>query len=325
MAQIGIDVSKQKLDVCWLREEGKVKTRTFTNDRAGFRALVPWLQKQTGQAPACIEVMMEATGIYHEALAYALHEAGLQVYVANPQPVSEFAKSFGRRSKTDRKDSVMLARFLGSREHRRWAPEPAEIRYLKAMLARLQALDTDIQRESNRLEKAEFQKASAKVEASIRTMLKALQAERQRLEEDIDDHIDNHPHLKGDRKLLETIPGIGRVLSGQVLAVLRSRHFRSAGQSAAFAGLVPIMHQSGSSVDKRPRLSKTGSARLRAKLYMGAVVAIRHNPDIRRQYQRLTARGKSKMSALGAAMRKLLQIAYGVLKHQTAYDPQWAT
>ncbi|MHA0797385.1 transposase, partial [Gilvimarinus sp. F26214L] len=86
-----------------------------------------------------------------------------------------------------------------------------------------------------------------------------------------------------------------------------------------------IMVQSGTSVDQRPRLSKAGAGRLRSKLYMGAVVAIRRNPLIQQQYERLLARGKAKMSALGAAMRKLVQIAFGVLKHQTAYDPHWAT
>lgn len=326
MAQIGIDVSKQKLDVCWLRDahQGKVKTRVFSNEVNGFEALIQWLDKHTGETAETIEVMMEATSIYHEALAYALHEAGMQVYVANPHRVSEYAKSFGRRSKTDRKDSVILARFLGDRAHQPWTPEPKEVRYLKAMLARLQALDTDIQREQNRLEKAEIQQASAEVEHSIRTMLQALEKERQRLERDIDDHINGHPKLKQDRQLLESIPGIGRVLSVELMAMLRSRPFRSANQSAAFAGLVPVMHESGTSVSKIPRLSKAGPARLRAKLYMGAVVAIRYNPSIRAQYKRLTDRGKTKMSALGAAMRKLVTTAFGVLKHQVGYDPQWA-
>lgn len=328
MALIGIDVSKDKLDICWLRDPQnlKVKTRVFGNTDSDIRKLKDWLVSQTREEPETVRVMMEATGIYHESLAYALHESGFQVYVVNPQHVHSYAKSFGKRSKNDRKDSVILARFLSDRhqEQALWQPEPSDVRHLKAMLARLNALDTDIQREQNRLEKAVIQKASERVESSIRTMIEALQHERQKLEQDIDDHIDGTPSLKDDRQLLESIPGIGRVLSVELMATMRSRDFESAGQVAAFLGLVPIMRQSGSSVDERPRMSKGGSGRIRAKLYMGSVVAIQHNPMIQRQFARLVGRGKSKMSALGAAMRKLVQIAYGVLKHQTRYDPQWA-
>lgn len=328
MALIGIDVSKDKLDICWLRDPQnlKVKTRVFGNTDSDIRKLKDWLVSQTREGPETVRVMMEATGIYHESLAYALHESGFQVYVVNPQHVHSYAKSFGKRSKNDRKDSVILARFLSDRhqEQALWQPEPSDVRHLKAMLARLNALDTDIQREQNRLEKAVIQKASERVESSIRTMIEALQHERQKLEQDIDDHIDGTPSLKADRQLLESIPGIGRVLSAELMATMRSRAFNNAGQVAAYLGLIPVMRQSGTSVDERPRLSKAGSGRIRAKLYMGSVVAIQHNPLIQSQFHRLVARGKSKMSALGAAMRKLVQIAYGVLKHQTRYDPQWA-
>lgn len=325
-AQIGIDVSKHKLDVCWLRDPQalKVKTRVFKNDKPAFKELLQWLQKQTGQSPEAIDVMMEATGVYHEALAYALHNAGVRVYVANPHRVSEFGKSLGTRSKTDKRDSIVLARFLRSRSHQRWQPEPEEVRQLRALLARLQALDTDIQRERNRQEKAEIQNASNTVKESIRTVTEALEAERRRLERQVDDHFDNHPGLKKDRELLQTIPGIGKVLSSELTAMLRSREFRHASEPAAFIGLVPVMSTSGSSVRKRPVMSKAGSGRLRAKLYLGAVVAIQHNALIKAHFERLVSKGKAKMSALGAAMRKLVQMAFGVLKHQQGYDPQGA-
>lgn len=323
---VGIDVSKNKLDVCWLRDPNtlKIKTRKFDNRKQDFKRLIRWLSEQTGERPEAIEVMMEATSVYHEALAYALYEAGIVVYVANPHRVSEFSKSLGRRSKTDKRDSVVLARFLDSRAHRPWQPEPAEVRRLKALLRRLEALETDIRREHNRWEKADIQDASETVKESIDAVIKALEQERQRLIRQIDDHFDDHPGLKKDRQRLETIPGIGRVLSAQLTAMLRSRDFRRASEPAAFIGLIPVFHQSGSSVYKRPVMSKTGAGWLRAKLYMGAIVAIQHNRQVRAHYERLVARGKAKMSALGAAMRKLVQMAFGVLKNQSDYDPQWA-
>lgn len=323
---IGIDVSKRKLDCAWLRDPdtGKVKTKVFGNDAAGHASVLTWLWQQTGAPADPIHIVMEATGVYHEALAQALYEAGLGVSVVNPAQARDFAKSLGIRGKNDKKDSVVLARFGAARRPGLWQPEPTAVRDLKALIARLEALDTDIQRECNRREKAETTQAD-EIIASIDTVLAALRAERDRLARDIDDHIDRHPALKKDRALLQSVPGIGPTVSRRLLATLRSRDFVSAPQAAAFIGVIPIPWESGTSVRGQPRLSKAGAPKLRRLLYMAAVVSLKYNPDIAAQYQRLTRRGKSPMSALGAAMRKLVHIAYGVLKHQIPYQPQAAT
>jgi len=324
MMIIGIDVSKNKLDCLWLinAASGKVKTKTVSNTQEGHAELIKWAEKNTAVALSAIHFVMEATGVYHEALAHALYEAGAVVSVVNPAHSSSYAKSLGTRTKTDKKDSMVLARFAASHDLRPWQPEPLEVRHLKALIARLEAVCQDIQREQNRLEKATVSQSAAAILTSIHTMLAQLNQEKRRLETLIDEHIDQHPGLKQDRALLESIPGIGPVLSRLMISVIRSRPFVSAPQCAAFLGLVPVHHQSGSSVHKPPRLSKTGDATVRAKLYMAAIVSVQHNPDIRHQYQRLLKAGKSKMSALGAAMRKLVQICFGVLKHQTPYQPQ---
>lgn len=191
---------------------------------------------------------------------------------------------------------------------------------LKALAARLVALDKDILRECNRREKAEFAMATD-ILRSIDDILLALTHERDRLKQDIDDHIDQHPSLKRDRSLLQTIPGIGPAVSLKLLAMLRSRSFKSARQAASFAGLVLVSWESGSTVRGRPHLSKAGNPKLRQSLYVKVVVGLRCNPDISRLYRRLTGNGKSNMAALGAAMRKLLHIAYGVLKTQIEYWP----
>ena len=325
-AIIGIDVSKAKFDCLWLRDSQtlKVKTKVIENSPAGHQRLSQWVQQQTGRSVTDCCFVMEATGVYHEALAYFLHDAGAKVCVVNPAQVRDFAKSLGGRTKTDKKDSMVLARFAVSHGPRAWQPEAPEIRTLKALLARLEALEKDIQREQNRLEKAEVSQASEDVIESIQLMLQVLQAERKRLEKMIDTHLDNHPGLKSDRGLLESIPGIGPVLSRLMLAVIHSRTFESARQCAAYLGLNPCIWESGSSVKGRPQLSKAGSSAIRAKLYMGAIVASTWNPDIRAHYERLLERGKCKMSALGAAMRKLVHICFGVLKQQTKYVPQVA-
>ena len=322
---IGIDVSKKKLDAAWLRDpaKGKVKTKVMPNTAEGHKALMDWLTQHTGQPLSACHVLMEATGVYHEALAYALHEAGVGVSVINPAQVHAFGKGLGVRGKTDAKDSVILARYGATQHPAFWQPEPVAVRALKARIARLEALDADIQREANRRETSEIT-GNAEIIASVDTVLSALRAERKRLARDIDDHIDGHPELKQDRDLLESIPGVGPNVSMRLMATLRSRAFDSARQDAAFVGLVPVPYQSGTSVRARPQLSKTGSATLRRRLYMAAVVSVRYNPDIAAQYRRLTARGQTKMSALGAAMRKLVHIAFGVLKHQQPYQSQLA-
>jgi transposase len=324
MTVIGIDVSKAKLDCLWIRDlvGMKVKSKIQANNPAGHQALLDWAMKQTGEDIGGLHFVMEATGVYHEALAYALHDAGAQVSVINPALIHHYAKSLGSQSKTDRKDSINIARYGMTQSPQLWVPERVEIRQLKALIARWDAVKQDIQREMNRMEKARVSAVSKEVHTSIETVHAQLEAEKKRLESLIDDHINNHPDLKKDRALLESIPGVGPVISQQMVAVIRSRPFNWARECAAFLGLVPIENESGSTVYFKPRLSKRGDARIRAKLYMAAVVAIRHNPDIRCQYNRLLKRGKSKMSAIGAAMRKLVHICFGVLKHQTPYQPQ---
>ena len=320
---IGIDIAKDKFDCLWLKDTVAltVKTKVLPNNPKGFELLRDWLQQHVTTELGDIHVVMEATGIYHESLAYALHGFGIHVSVINPAFVRDFAKGLGVRNKTDKKDSFVLARYGASVQPAYWQPEPQEVRELKALLSRLAALELDLQRELNRLEKAQISQASSVVIESITLMVQQIKTEKQRLEDTLDDHIDRHPDLKRDRKILLSIPAIGNVLSREMLALLHSRDFKYAGQAAAFVGLVPRQRESGT-LKGRTTLCKNGSSRIRAKLYMAAIVATRHNPDIKAQYQRLLAAGKTKMQALGAAMRKLVQICFGVLKHQSEYRSQ---
>jgi len=324
MIVIGIDVSKEKIDCAWLRDiaTGKVKTKVLKNRPDGFNALFDWAVRNTKQPIEAIHFVMEATGIYHEALAYALHDAGATVAVVNPAHIRDYAKSRGARSKTDKKDSIIIAHYGATQQPAAWCPEPREIRHLKALIVRHDSIEKDLQRETNRLEKAEITHVSPEVITSIDNMIKELGKEKARIKQLIDDHIDQHPKLKQDRTLLESIPGVGVVISQQMIALVRSRSFSTAKQCSAFIGLNPVIRESGSSVRGRSHMSKKGNARIRAKLYMAAVVATRYNPDIKRQYDRLLKNGKTKMAALGAAMRKLVQICFGVLKHQCRYQPQ---
>jgi transposase len=324
MEYVGIDVAKDKLDSLWLRDRKteKVKTKIHRNTPSEHRLLGQWLCDITGKAPDEIQVVIEATGIYHEAIAEYLYAQGFKVCVINPAFLRNYAKGIGVKTKTDKKDSLVLAKYGAAENILPWKPESSEARKLKAFGSRLNALGKDIQREKNRLEKAQIGTVPKEVIQSIRKIIKYMEKEKKSMEEKLKSFISNVPELEKDHKLLLSIPGVGPVVARTMLAMMRSRDFIQASQCAAYVGLVPVQHESGKSVRGRPRLSKTGSAEIRSILYMAAVTAIQHNPDIKAQYRRLLANGKCKMSAIGAAMRKLVHICFGVIKHQKPYQSQ---
>lgn len=320
---VGIDVSKAKLDCLWLKDPDnrKIKTKIHLNSAQGHADLIKWLDASLSDSRNNIHIILEATGIYHEGLANALFSAGFNVSVVNPARSKEFGKGLGVTHKTDKKDSFVLALYGCRMQPGYWKPEPQEIQELKALLSRLEALEGDLQREENRLEKSMFSTHSTLVIDSLNKMIKGLKAEKARLEEEINDHINRHPQLKKDRELLQTIPAVGPVISRLILSVIRSRDFTKASQVAAYLGLIPVQNESGVFRGKS-RLSKTGPARVRSKLYMAAVVSWQCNVDLIAQKNRLISNGKTKMQALGATMRKLVQMCFGVLKNQTEYQPQ---
>ncbi|MBY4679161.1 IS110 family transposase [Marinobacterium arenosum] len=321
---IGIDVSKDKLDLCWLRDPttNKKKSKVFKNRPAELANVCGWLLKNTGAEPQDILITVEPTGIYHEALIYHLHEQGFNIFLPNPAWVKSYLKSEGIVHKTDKSDATTLARYGLQKSNRQlWSPEAPEVRELKALMRRLDALEKDRQRELNRLEASTFNSISERVLQSLQEMIRNLDAEIKALQDDIDDHIDRHPGLKKNRELLSSIVGIGPVMSRELTYLLAAKDFISAKQTANYIGVIPVLQQSGKWVG-HTRLSKEGPGRLRAKLYMAAVVAKQHNPLIQDQYERLLAAGKNRMQALGAAMRKLVHICFGVVKNQQEFQPQ---
>ena len=321
----GIDVSKEKFDVGWLRDvkTGKKKTKVFKNTRAGHQQVQDWLLNNLKVPAQDIVITLEPTGVYHEALMYFLHDCGFQVLLVNPGKARKYAQSLNQLHKTDKLDAVTLAWYGHAQQHKLtlWQPEAPEIRELKVMIRRLDALEKDLQREQNRQEAAQVSLSSDRVAQSLKDMIETLKAEIERLQQDIDNHIDRFPELKRNRQLLQSIKGIGAVMSRELVYLFASKRFKSAKQAAAYIGLIPKLRESGK-LKGRTMLSKIGSARIRAKLYMAAVCASTHNPDIKAQKARLLKAGKVKMQALGAAMRKLIQICFGVIKHQCEYQPQ---
>jgi transposase len=316
---LGLDVAKAKFNACLIKLDGRLKHKVFPNSEAGFVQLSAWLSKQgVGHVHACLE----ATGTYGEALALSLHGAGHTVSVVNPAAVSAFAQSRLSRTKTDKVDAELIARFCLAQEPPAWSPPAPEVRELQALVRRLEALTEMRVAEENRLSAGA---AVAAVRASVEEHIAYLAEQIKRTEALIRDHIDKHPGLKRRSELLDTIPGIGEATAAALLAEVPDiKQYRSARQVAAFAGLVPRERQSGSSVRGRVRLSKIGNARLRKALYFPAVTALRCSPFFQQWAAGLLQRGKSKMAVIGAVMRKLIHIAYGVLKSGRPFDPELA-
>lgn len=325
MFYLGMDVAKAKLDCCLLLDEaaGRRKMKVVSNSKAGIADLLAWVAKQ--HVPRTeLHVVMEGTGVYHEQAALALADAGVMVSIVNPAQVKDFGRGLAVRTKTDGVDSFVLARYGALVKPAAWTPPAPEARMLQALLARRDAIAQDLQRERNRQEKADATDTPQLIRQSLADSIEFLSKQLIQLQNDIDDHIDRHPGLKNDMRLLQTIPAIGPRVGSNMLSVIHSHSFNSAEQLAAYLGLVPIERQSGSSVLGRAKLSKAGPARIRAVLYMAAIVATRYNPHVRAVYERLLARGKSKMSALGAAMRKLVHLCFGVIKTQRPYESHYA-
>jgi transposase len=314
---LGIDIAKASFQAALLHH-GKLHHHRFDNSAQGFAQLQTWLVKHGCKR---LHACMEATASYGDELALFLYQAGHTVSIVNPARIKGFAQSQLQRNKTDQLDATLIARFCQQQAPEAWTPPPAEIQQLRALMRRLEALQEMRQQEVNRLEQAGNQ---ALIRESLEKIIATLDGEIARLRQLIKDHIDQHPDLKRDRELLMSIPGIGETTAAWLLSEVQVSAYSSARQVAAHAGLTPRHHESGTSVHGPTRLSKTGNARLRRALYLPAVVAKRYNPIIRAFCQRLEKRGKRPMEIVGAAMRKLLHIVYGVLKSGKAFDPSLA-
>lgn len=322
MWSLGADVSKAKLD-CTLHDArtGKQRSKSVANTLQGVRVLLQWLQER-GVELAQLRVVMEPTGVYHEVAAQALHDAGLPVHLVNPARARHFALSVGQRGKTDAADSRSLALMGAQQTLQPWQPPSPAARQLKALLARRAALAEDLQRERNRLEKAVATVVPQAVRTSIDEGIDFAERQLQALQREIEQHIDSDDDLRRKRELLLSIDGVGPRVAEEIASVLGCQRFERAEQLACYLGLTPQRWESGTSVKSRSKISKAGPARLRALLYMPAIVAKKHNEHVKALYERLLTQGKPKMVALTAAMRKLVHLCFGVVRSGQPYDHQ---
>ena len=313
---LGLDISKLNFDAALLETStGKPRHKAFPNTPAGFQRLQEWLENSLGGRK--VHACLEATNTYGDALARFLHEHGHTVSVVNPAQIKAHAAAQATRAKTDRADAALIARFCLMHRPPAWTPPLPELAQLQALVRRLEALQEMRQMEINRRDTS-----PEAVRGSIDAVLAVLDEQIARTQSAIRDQIDQNPTLRTQSELLASIPGIGTATAAAILAELGdARQFASARQVAAFAGLDPRVRQSGTSVRGRACLSKAGSPRLRKALYFPALAALRFNPAVAALRARLVSAGKPGKLIVGAAMRKLLAIAFGVLRSGKPFDP----
>jgi transposase len=310
----GVDVSAKTLTAArWGKSEERA-IREFTNDGAGHRELLGWIGRNA-------RVCMEATGSYHLQLALMLVAAGVDVMVINPRVAKDFARALANRSKTDRVDAWSLLEYVRRMEFMPWKAPRAAVLELRELGRRLSELVRTGAEEKNRLHAKKVAAISRTVVNDVQAHVVQIEKRIKQIEKSAVAVIREDAGLREQFEILTKIPGIARrsaILLLTELAVLDPT--MTVKEIVGHAGLDPREYESGSSVQKPPRISKLGNAHLRAIMYMPALTAIRHDRGARLFFAQLMSRGKKKMQAIVAVMRKLLHGIWIVLQRRVRFD-----
>jgi len=318
VAHAGGDVSADEVVVALKRDDDGRERAVFPNTAAGHKSLVAWLRKRGSS----VRMVIEATGIYSLDVAFALERAkGIEVMVANPRAVSDFARALMRRSKTDRLDAESILEFALRMPFVPWVPPSPSRLDLRAIVRRMCSLKLQMQQEGNRLHAAEHaQEITPLIRRDVELHLRQLERHVTKLDAQAFAIVHADAELNRYYRHLISVCGIARTSALHILgeiAILPAD--MSARQWVAHAGIDPRTFDSGTSVHKPARISRRGNHYLRAALYMPALVAIRRNPNARAFYEQLLARGKTKMQGIVAVMRKLLHSIHGMFRTDTDF------
>ena len=317
MHHLGIDLSKVFFDATLQDESGEQIHIQLDNDKKGFKKLKKWLKShKVVELHAC----MEATNVYWEDLTDYLYAEGHTVSVVNPARIKGFGMSQMQRNKTDKVDSKVIVTFCAKMAPKAWLPPTENQRKLRRLVRHREALVKTKTQQMNRIADCRDEY----VRGSLQTVLATLRAEIKLVEAEIKALIKQDPELREQKRLLTSIKGFGETTVHLIMAEMYDlADYEDAHAAAADAGVNPSHYESGDTVRRKSKMSKMGKSAVRGGLYMPALAAIRSNPFVRELAERLEKLGKPKMVIIGAAMRKLMHIAYGVLKNKTPFDPNW--
>jgi len=311
-ACLGLDISQAKIDAALLRT-GATFHAPFANSRAGLKQLQAWCRRHGVTTTLAV---LEATGSYGELAATELHAAGWSVHLANARRIKDYARSLGRRNKTDRLDAELIAGFGATRQLPLWQPPSPAQQRLRSLLRRLHDLQTMLQAERNRCAACHDPLVSQSLTRIVRTLHK----EGTALEAQLRAHLQSAPALHADVQRLCQIEGIGLRSAAWICAEL-PRHLPNARAAAAWLGVTPQIRQSGTALHRTAPVGAQANRHLRKVLFMAAMVARRHNPRLKTFADRLAANGKSKMAVLIAVLHKLIKISFALLQNQSTYNP----
>lgn len=314
---VGVDIAKDKFDVCLVLAT-RCLCAVFPNTSSGVARLIAWLGK-AGAEPAATRVCMEATGVYSRSPCALLHAHGFTVYLENPARIAAHAKALGKRSKTDAEDAFVIADYCRANlaKLRAWEPPAKNIALLRELLRHREQLTGLLSAQRNMRD--------ACVDAGVITSCKhvelTLRAELKSTLKRIAELLASDEILAAHRDHLTAMKGVGVLTAAELICHVLTHDYENARACAVHTGLTPAHRESGKSVHGAPRISRRGDAHIRHALYMPAVSMARYNATARAWVGTLLLRGKAKKAALCALMRKLVQVAYGVIVTNSTYDP----
>ncbi len=305
---VGIDISKDWLDA-FAAPEGRVSR--FPNDSAGFRKLIAWIGSGIDR------IAYEPTGAFHRDFEDTLLKAGLPLYAINPFQVRSFARSIGRRAKTDAVDARMLAIMASAIEELR----PTEARSEgQRELAELQQIRDALVRDRTAITNRSRNLRTPVGKRVTRQRLRQIDRQLKLIDAEIRQRIGEEKEMERRAEILTSIPGISDITAAGLIVHLPELGMLTRSGAASLAGLAPVTRESGNW--KGRSFIQGGRHRVRRLLFMPALVAAHHNPDLKRKYEALLAKGKPRKVALTAVMRKLLVLANALVQQDRTWTAQ---
>lgn len=323
---LGVDVSQEKLDVSLGRLYEDLSTdlyayQVFSNKEAGFKALYKWLEKNTS-CEVSVRVVMEATGVYHQKLAYFMQDKGIDVSIVLPNKISNYMRTLETKTITDKTCCQAIARFGLERKLEDWKRPDVTYQKLQQLTRERDQIVDDRTVAKNRLH-AEQSEAFPNRGSLKRTqsLIKLLNKQENEIKKEITAILDKNPAIKKEVDLISTIPGVGTLTATIILAETNGFELiRSKKQLTSYAGMDIKEKQSGTSIKGKPKLSKKGNRHLRKAVYLPSLSAVKYNPVHKDLYTRLVERHGIKMKALVAVQRKILELSFILWKNKTEYD-----
>jgi transposase len=318
MNQVGIDISNAVFDTT-MQLGSSVVRKQFSNTKTGHHQFIRWALRRANSARICLE----ATGIYHLQLALALERhPDIEVMIVNPCAARRFAQAHMVRAKTDAVDADGLLQFIQRMAFQPWSAPREELLQLQSLAHRVAQLDKEIIRERSRLHAARRAGPHTRpVQQDIQAHIAQLQRRLERMRSRAYRVVNNDPQLADDARIIKTAPGFAELSATKLLAELSSLpEDMTPKQWVAHAGLDPRPCESGSSLRSPRRISKQGNVRIRRALFMPALVAIQRDANVSAYYEKLLKKGKAKLQAITAVMRKLLHALWGMLHHRQDWE-----